>query len=295
MEQFEAYLYSKHLMASTIKEHLQNLQHFTNWLIQENVEALENISYNNLLAYVQYEQSKQMDVSTINLRISSISKYFEYLKAEGSISTNPARSLQIKGKTKKVIENPINHNELERLYHDYKALQKQVPAYLKEKSTIAHQRNIVIVSLLIWQGLHEGTLWKLETTHVNLEAGTIYIPSTTRSNSRTLALHIQQVLTMHNYIHGGARAKLKPKATELIPGNVHNIVNTIIATLKGIHSQLKNVQHIRASVILHWLQQHNKRQVQYMAGHKYIDSTEKYERQELTSLTDALSKYHPFG
>jgi IS1 family transposase len=53
--------------------------------------------------------------------------------------------------------------------------------------------------------------------------------------------------------------------------------------------------HIRVSVILNWLRQHNKRQVQYMAGHKYIHSTEMYEVQELESLTDALTKYHPFG
>jgi hypothetical protein len=43
------------------------------------------------------------------------------------------------------------------------------------------------------------------------------------------------------------------------------------------------------------MKQYNKRQAQYMAGHKYIPSTEMYEVQELESLTDALAKYHPFG
>jgi len=43
------------------------------------------------------------------------------------------------------------------------------------------------------------------------------------------------------------------------------------------------------------LSQHNKRQVQYMAGHKYITSTEMYEVQQLETLTDQLSKHHPFG
>ena len=35
--------------------------------------------------------------------------------------------------------------------------------------------------------------------------------------------------------------------------------------------------------------------MQYMAGHKYIDSTEKYEVQELEELTNQLMKHHPFG
>ncbi len=48
-------------------------------------------------------------------------------------------------------------------------------------------------------------------------------------------------------------------------------------------------------VILHWLTQYNKQEVQYRAGHKYISSTEQYVQQEMGSLTDQLAKYHPFG
>ena len=81
----------------------------------------------------------------------------------------------------------------------------------------------------------------------------------------------------------------------LFAGNLHNTVSLLTEELKGINAQIKNAQHIRASVILHWLRQHNKRQVQYMAGHKYIDSTEKYVVQELETLTNQLTKHHPFG
>ena len=81
----------------------------------------------------------------------------------------------------------------------------------------------------------------------------------------------------------------------LLPGNLHNLVSLLTEELKGINPQIKNALHIRASVILHWLRLHNKRQVQYMAGHKYINSTEMYKVQELGTLTDALSKHHPFG
>lgn len=38
-----------------------------------------------------------------------------------------------------------------------------------------------------------------------------------------------------------------------------------------------------------------QKQVQYMAGHKYISSTEKYAAQEVEDLQDALAKHHPFG
>ena len=292
---FKEYLQQRRYMESTINGHLQNIGYFIQWIEANGLHEAENVQYNDLLNYVQYEQKRNKDVSTINLRISSISKYFEFLKVEGSVTRNPARTLRIKGKAKTVIQNPLKYDELVNLYNSYKAIEKQVPKHIKEKSSLAHQRNIIITGLLIWQGLHSGELEKLEVNHINLNEGIIYIPSTARSNSRELKLSTQQILTLHSYIHGGTRDKLKPKGDELLPGNLHNNISLLSEELKGINPTIKNALHIRASVILHWLRQHNKRQVQYMAGHKYIDSTEKYQVQELETLTQQLSKHHPFG
>ena len=100
---------------------------------------------------------------------------------------------------------------------------------------------------------------------------------------------------MPRHSGGGIRDKLKPNNEKLFAGNLHNTVSLLTEKLKGINPKIKNAQHIRASVILHWLRQHNKRQVQYMAGHKYINSTEKYEVQEMETLTSQLTKRHPFG
>jgi site-specific recombinase XerD len=300
METFKAYLQQKRYSAKTIAEHEKNLRHVSHWIKANELEEIENITYNDLLAYVQYERSQDKDVSTINLRISSIRKYFEYLKSEGMISSNPAIRLQLKGKLKKVTQSPLRYSELEKLYHSYKALQKSVPVYMQATSSAAaHERNTIIVGLLVWQGLHSGEIAKLNTADINLHDGTIHIAGTQRSNSRILPLHMQQVLTLHNYIHGGVREKqqvnIKAKEDVLIAGNVNNIVHSVIAELKGIDTRIQNVQHIRSSVLLQWLKQHNKRQVQYMVGHKHIGSTEKYEREALTSVTEGLTKHHPFG
>jgi len=292
-ERFKAYLYEHRLRDSTVKGHLQNIGYFLKWIAANGLHEAENISYSDLLSYVQHEQQRSKDVATINLRISSISKYFEFLKQEGAVTQNPAGTLRIKGKAKTVIQNPLKYDDLLHLYNSYKALQKR--SLHQIKTDLARQRNTIIVGLLIWQGLHSGELEKLETNHINLHEGIIYIPSTTRSNSRELKLSTQQILTLHSYMHGGIREKLKPKADELLPGNLHNLIGLVTEELKGINPQIKNAWHIRASVILHWLRQYSKRQVQYMIGHKYIDSTGRYKAQELETLTGQLAKHHPFG
>ena len=103
-----------------------------------------------------------------------------------------------------------------------------------------------------------------------------------------------QMLPLSKYLEE-IRPQLQPKGEELIPGKINNLLSQMMPELQGINPMIRNALHIRFSVILHWLTQYNKREVQYKAGHKYISSTEQYVSQEMGSLTDQLAKYHPFG
>ncbi|CAM4113381.1 hypothetical protein SAMN06265348_103289 [Pedobacter westerhofensis] len=50
---------------------------------------------------------------------------------------------------------------------------------------------------------------------------------------------------------------------------------------------------VRQSVITEWLKEKDLRTVQYMAGHRYVSSTERYKTNDLEDLKDALQKFHP--
>jgi len=292
MDKFEQYLRAQKMSASTISSHCYNVNLFTQWMVKENLPDASSISYNDLLAYIQYEKQKNVNPATINLRLGSITHYFEYLKKQGEVKKNPAKMLRVKGVVKRVIENPLSAEELQALYQHYSQLKKA--SQHQRITDITHQRNTVILSLLVYQGIHSGELQKMEVCHISLGAGTVYIPSTNKSNSRTLQLLPAQILPLHEYIQV-TRSLLKPKGDELFPGSLCNIVDRLVQELQGINPIITNALHIRGSVIISWLKQHNKRQVQYMAGHKYISSTESYWKQEIETLQDELSKHHPFG
>ncbi len=75
-----------------------------------------------------------------------------------------------------------------------------------------------------------------------------------------------------------------------------NIKNSLLHMFKGLqreNPQVKNPKQIRASVITWWLKNYNLRQVQYMAGHKCVSSTERYQLNNLDKLQEKLEKYHP--
>jgi integrase/recombinase XerD len=65
--------------------------------------------------------------------------------------------------------------------------------------------------------------------------------------------------------------------------------------LKKLNRNIESVQQIRTSVITHWLKHYNLREVQYMAGHRYVSSTEAYLINDLDDLQEDINKYHPIG
>ncbi len=300
LQSFYYWLKDNRLKENTAKEHIQNIERFTAWAKENELTGIEQMSYNELLGYVQHLKSKSLSTATVNIRISSIRKYYEHLKDEGITDVNPAKRLFIKGTIKKIVKDVISYTELEKLYQQYtEYLDKKPTRENKQQQT--RVRCKVITGLMIWQGVHSGELEKMEVRHINLQNGTIYMPSTGKGNSRELKLSTLQIIPLHNYLEQRkAQAQTPPPSGEAGRGLLfdcygHNQITRITSELKGINPIIRNAQHIRASVIFHWLKMYDKRQVQYMIGHKWISSTENYEVQELDGLTDLLAKHHPFS
>lgn len=292
MKEFKDYLHKEQLSESSIREHIKNITYYMNWAKEQKITQINYIQYHELLGYVQSMKVKGIYVSTQNIRLNSIRKYYEYIKKQGLIESNPARRIHIKGQIKNIIEYPLTHIELEKLFMDYVKYieEKKQSRYSVTKHSKAYERNILIVSLMIWQGIQSGDLNKLEIRHVNLNDGTIYIPSSKRSQNRQLKLVSKQIILFHHYL-----TEREFKTDQLFTCHANNTIHQIVSELRGINPSIKNAQHIRGSIILHWLKVYSKRQAQYMIGHKYISSTEKYEIQELTELSDLLSKHHIFS
>jgi site-specific recombinase XerD len=289
-EKYRQYLVSKELRQSTVSEHIYGARRFIQWATQSGRSGIEYMTYTELLEYVQHLKERQVQPQSINIQLNNIRQYYEFLKSEGICETNPAKRLHIKGTIKKVVVNPLSYSELEKLYHDYAAYADAKPTYNRlHRASIL--RGKVLLSLMIWQGMHSGELQKLRSEHIQLSKGVLDIPGAARSNGRTLPLAPAQILLLHGYLQTIESAQQK-----LFDGkNVNNNLQLLIKEIRGVNPVVKNAGHIRASVILHWMKIYDKRKVQHMIGHKRIGSTEKYEVQQLDTLTDQLQRFHPFA
>ena len=131
--------------------------------------------------------------------------------------------------------------------------------------------------------------------------GKVYIKSGARSNSRTLELKSWQVIEFLEYIKEIREEILVKKSLEtnrvFIPNNARlgNTIQHIVKKLKKINNKVTNGNQLRASVITNWLKHYNLRQVQIMAGHRYISSTERYLQDDLENLHEIVNSFHPIS
>ena len=180
------------------------------------------------------------------------------------------------------------------MYNDFKNI---------ESDSLAKKRNEVIVSLLVYQGLNSTELGRLTTADLKLREGKVFINGTRRSNERTLKMESHQILDFMEY-QLKTRADILQetgKETDLLftsfgsSTKFNNIISKLLPQLKKLNKKVKSVHQIRTSVIVHWLKLYNLREVQYMAGHRYVSSTEAYLINDLEDLQDDIEKYHPIG
>lgn len=154
----------------------------------------------------------------------------------------------------------------------------------------------MVLGLIVFQGLDSGDLERLTIKDINLAEGTIYIASSRKNAARTLKLESLQILSTNRYLTC-TRDQLNNKQdiTErfLVKSKVNDLVSSLVTGLRERHPEIQHPGHIRSSVIMNWLKKYHIRQVQYMAGHKRVCSTERYKREDLHDLTQQLLICHP--
>lgn len=282
---FEEYRNKNGYSAKSIRVQNSNVNRFKNWCINQNIN-LEEISYNQALQFIDSERERGILNQSIIREINSIRIYFDYLLEIRTIKQNVIKRIKIRQSIKKVIPETLTPQQLENIYLNF----MNIPEWEHKTQTAKelHKRNVVILGLLVYQGLTSGETAKLETNHINLAEGKIYVPSTRKSNARTLKLQANQILPIKNYIE-----EFKPEPYLFPSKKQSDMICNIISQVKKLNPEIIDSRQIRTSVIMNWLKTNNIRQVQYMAGHKSIRSTEQYRQQDLSDLTKQLELFHP--
>jgi len=301
---FTNYLLSKGYSSGTAKTYAKDAAYFTAWAEKENV-PIGAVNYADVLHYIQIKKIS-VKQSTISIIVNSLKHYFNYLHSCGESSKNPINGIKIRGIKRSILYHILKVRELEQLYESFEIPKENDPKKNQnwfKASLLSAKRNKVILGLMIWQGLNAMELSRLTVKDLKLREGKVFIAGSRRSNQRTLKLESLQIMDLMEYIHTIRKEYLvlsKKQSDRLFissgTGNrFNNLMQKFMQKLKEKNPNVNNSKQIRASVITHWLKQYNLRQVQYMAGHRYVSSTEAYLVNDIDDLLEDIGKYHPIG
>lgn len=282
---FTEYLYQKRYSPATIDRYTGYIERFLTWTEQQAIT--DTFTYNELLDFMRYCQQQGITQRSLHNILCVIRHYCNYLIHEGKRTDNPAAGVFIKGLVRKLPANLLSMEELEELYKQY-SIQLNVNRSKK-----------IMFGLLVYQGVTVGELVRTEQKDIQLKEGKIKIRGTKRINERILPLHASQVMALQQYI-GNDKWKEEKLFTEgrrnpISERNINNRVKHLFDQLRQLNPKVINAKQIRSSVITHWLRQNNLRQVQYMAGHKYVSSTQRYQLNNLDDLQNELQQHHPMS
>lgn len=282
---FKTYLQSQRQQETSINSHLQLIKRFTSWQAKKGIET-EALTITDILDYLEYLQTQGVKQRTKALYLNTLKHYTQYLNKQ-ELTDISIQHITIKGVKRNTLYNVLSTEQLERIYQSYPT----------EKPI--EKRNKVILSLLISQGITTGELSNLTTENLHLLEGKIQIPSHARNQERVLQLEAFQILLLDDYVKNIRPLFLQNKDTSkliLTTGESLKIINLLAKLMQSLHKthpELKSYKQLRASVITNWLKVHHLRKVQYLAGHRYISSTERYQVEDLTSLKSAIEQHQP--
>jgi integrase/recombinase XerD len=283
---FRQYLEQKRFSEATVNSYASYSQSFTDWLVSEQL-APGAFTYTELLDFIRHLQGLGKSKKAVQHLLGIVRHYCNYLVHEGERNDNPAAGLFIKGIVRTLPANLLSGEEMEELYRQY-----SIQLHVDPESKIA-------LGLLIYQGLATEEIKRLEGIHLKLKEGKIFIQGTPQTNERWLPLAAPQMIELGQYMQDnkfktGPLLLTAPKGA-ISPTNIYNRIQYMLRELRQLNPRVLNAAQIRSSVIAHWLKGNHLRQVQYMAGHKYVSSTQRYQLTSLDDLKGELQKHHPMS
>ena len=302
---FREWLTLKGYSSATVGTILRQTTDFLTWAAEQGLPEPAELSYNDLIGYVQACQQRGVAQKTIAHYVSDLRKLFDFLISEGIGKDNPAAFIKLRGIKRRVYHQILSPQELQQLYRKYAVVIQHEPGKVippQERNLLSRQRNRVMVGLLVNQGLRVEELKALKVQDLQLREGRITVHHQRRTAERVLELEAAQVYELMDYL-GGTRKKFLQHYGEATDDlfiqhhpaqNFYGVTAMLLKHLRRINPAVKNLDQLRASVITHWVKVYDLRKAQYMAGHRWVGSTEDYKEQVLDALQADVKKFHPF-
>ncbi|WP_332698048.1 tyrosine-type recombinase/integrase [Halalkalibacter lacteus] len=185
LDSFAVYLSHKGRSENTIKTYCGVIESYANWL-DGNQKAIQNLTKQDIQSYIDYLESENRSVSTINKIFNTINTFVKSIDLP-EMTDNVNRSQK---KIDYVAPEVLREEELH--------------ALLKRAKADSSKRNVAIVYTLLYTGVRVSELCMLNKEDIQLnyksQTGQIKVRNETQGNERIIPLTKELVHKLHEYL-----------------------------------------------------------------------------------------------
>jgi site-specific recombinase XerD len=300
---FTNYLQGKNLSPATQHLYLRSVKKFFKWAQKEDLQVTKP----DILKFLEYLNNKGLSSRTRRHYLGGLNYYFACLCESEQISVNPCSFLKMRGTKIKRLHKIYTLEELETLFDNFYQIfvrnvdYSRIKGCRNELTALCRERNALILSFIIYQRATTGETENIELGDIDFFKATIKIRGIRRGNDKKIPLNAVQTGLLANYLQN-----IRPKLAEIyaiesdrlffLPSvsSVGTVFDLMEKQIKTIDRQFLSFKQLRASTLCYWIKTHGLRKAQYLAGHRYVSSTENYLGNNLEELIDDINKLHPF-
>ncbi|MCK7560219.1 site-specific integrase [Chitinophaga sedimenti] len=246
---FREYLLLKGYSTASIDTTVRVVGYLWRWAKTENIAALSETSYSDILAFVRWSSEGGASQKTVRGYLTHLRKYFDWLISEGEVADNPASCIQLQGIRRQLQHEILPVAHLQELYARYPVeiaytAAKQMPP--QDMNLLSRKRNKVITGLLVCQGLRVEEIAALQLRDLRLREGLIQVHAQRRTAERVLQLESWQVCGIMEYLHD-VRTQILPADAQrdhvfVQPqggNNFYGVTQIILKHLRRINGRVK--------------------------------------------------------
>ena len=286
--EYGAYLTEeKHASQNTVSSYLRDVSQFSQYLRDYQDSDLRRAEPEMVQSYMRWMQGRGKSAASITRFLASVKSFYNYLTANGTVKSNPAKG--------------ITANRAERKYPEILTA-KEVEMFLEQPQCVDAKgfRDHAMLELLYATGIRVSELISLDLDDLNLAAG--FLRCQSKGKERIIPLYHTAVKAIGDYVRDVRPQLIADSGETALFVNM----NGERMSRQGFWKIIKHYQEtagiekditphtLRHSFAVHLLENGaDLRSIQEMLGHADISSTQVYTHVVKNNLKDVYRKAHP--
>lgn len=273
----------------TVRSYRNDLDQFANFLSDnEMLSDVNDITSHQIRAWIVYLIDNGISPVTVHRKISCLRRFYNYLRKEGIVKTDPLEKIVLP-KQKKKLPVFVEEEALDRLFDS-----------VNFGNDFSGLRNRTIIEMLYMTGIRRAELTEIRYEDVSLSDATVRVTGK-RNKQRIIPLSQLFVTRLREYV--GARNKIvsdtagswffiTDKGNKLYDKYVYNIVKAYLSMVTTIEKKSPHV--LRHTFATHMLNRGaDLNAIKEFLGHANLSATQIYTHNTFEKLKRIHKKAHP--